>query len=170
MFKAKLNFKFYLVALVFLGIVVLGWYGIYFLNANEILMDDVPMKTSTKMLFTILMSIVAVSWTMSLLALIRQIIVGSAFDIDKDGIHTTATGIVIFAFIFIVPIQRIPYDAIQNISVENGILSVTLDKSKIETFLILKPFVRKKYHFFAGFTSEKYSEIKRTIENYLDNR
>ena len=39
-FKAKLNLKFYIVSILLLGIVALGWYGVYFLNANEILMED----------------------------------------------------------------------------------------------------------------------------------
>ena len=170
MMKAKLNFKFYIVFALLLGSVVLAWYGIYFLNANEILVEDgSPLDASTKMLFTILTSLVAISWTISLFTLLRQIIVGSAFYMDKDGIHTTATAFIIFAFIFIVPIKTIPYDAIDRISVENGVLSMTFDKSKIEVFPIFKPLVRKEYHFFLGYTSEKQSEIKQTIDVFMEN-
>ena len=55
MFKAKLNFKFYIVALVLLGVVLLGWYGIYFLQTQEILMENgEPMEATTKVVFTVL--------------------------------------------------------------------------------------------------------------------
>ena len=168
--KAKLNFKFYIVFALLLGSVVLAWYGIYFLNANEILVEDgSPLDASTKMLFTILTSLVAISWTISLFTLLRQIIIGSAFYVDKDGIHTTATAFVIFAFIFIVPIKTIPYDAIAQVHEDNGILSVKIDKSKISVLPILKLFVRMEYRFFSGFTKENSSEIKQMLTQFIEN-
>ena len=38
--KARLNLKFYIIFIVMLCLVVFVWYGIYFLNSNEILMED----------------------------------------------------------------------------------------------------------------------------------
>ena len=166
--KARLNLKFYIISIVMLCLVVFVWYGIYFLNSNEILMEDnTPMDAGTKSLFTILMSVVAISWIASLLTLIRQIVLGYAFRVDEDGIHSTATAIVILAFIFVVPIKRIPYSAIQQFSEENGILTIRIDKSKIQVVPFLKPFVRKEYHFFSGFTKEKGENIKETLNDFI---
>ena len=82
-FKAKLNLKFYIVSILLLGIVALGWYGVYFLNANEILMEDnTPMDSQTKMLFIIAIGAVVLSWTFSFFTLIRQVLLGYAFVID----------------------------------------------------------------------------------------
>ena len=103
MLKAKLSLKFYIVACFLVGAVVLGWYGIYFLNANEILMEDnSPMDSGTKLIFTILMSVIVLSWSFSLVTVIRQMILGSAFRIDENGIHNTSTVIMVFAFIFVI--------------------------------------------------------------------
>lgn len=168
-FRAKLNLKFYIVSVLLLCLVLFVWYGIYFLNTNEILMEDnSAMASGTKALFTALMSIVAVSWTMSLFALLRQIIVGIAFCMDNDGIHTTATAVMVLAFIFVVPIKIIPYDAIVQVYEDNGILSIKLDKSKIAVLPILRPFVRKEYHFFSGFTKEKAIEIERVLNQFIE--
>ena len=53
-FKAKLSLKFYIVSFLLLGIVAFGWYGIYFLNTNEILMEDnTPMDIQIKIILTI---------------------------------------------------------------------------------------------------------------------
>ena len=72
MFKAKLNFKFYLVALVFLGVVVLGWYGIYFLQTHEILMENgEPMESTTRIVFLVLGLLIVLSWTFSFLTVFR---------------------------------------------------------------------------------------------------
>ena len=166
--KARLNLKFYIISIVMLCLVVFVWYGIYFLNSNEILMEDnTPMDAGTKSLFTVLMSMIAISWTASLLTLIRQMLLGFAFRIAENGIHDTATAIMILAFIFVVPIRRIPYNAIQQISEENGILTIRIDKSKIQVVPFLKPFVRKEYHFFSGFTKEKVENIKETLNDFM---
>jgi len=94
-------------------------------------------------------------------------LLGYAFRIDENGIHDTATAIMILAFIFVVPIRRIPYNAIQQISEENGILTIRIDKSKIQVVPFLKPFVRKEYHFFSGFTKEKVENIKETLNDFM---
>ena len=168
MMKARLTIKFYIISIVMFCLVAFAWYGIYFLNSNEILMEDnAPMDTGTKSLFTVLMSIVAISWTASLLTLIRQMLLGQAFRIDEDGIHNTVTAIIILAFVFVVPIKRIPYNAIQQLSEENGILTVRMDKAKIQAAPILKLFAQKDYHFFSGFTKEKTENIKATLNDFM---
>ena len=164
MLKAKLSVKFYIVSILLLILVLFGWYGVYFLNANEILMEDnAPMDSGTKMILTVLMSVVLLSWSLSLVTVIRQMVLGYAFYIDESGINTTATANMVLAFIFVVPVKLIPYDAIQKITEENGILSVEIDKSKIKSASALKLFVRGKYHFFSGFTKEKTEKIKEII-------
>ena len=166
--KARLNLKFYIISIVMLCLVIFVWYGICFLNSNEILMEDnTSMDAGTKSLFTVFMSIVAISWTASLLTLIRQTLLGYAFRVDEDGIHNTATAIMILAFIFVVPIKRIPYNAIQQLSEENGILTILIDKSKIQVAPFFKPFVRKEYHFFSGFTKENVENIKETLNDFM---
>ena len=167
--KAKLNPKFYIITVLLFCIVVFGWYGIYILNANEILIEDSsPMDSGTKMILTVFMSVIVLSWSVSLLTLIRQIIIGHAFYMDEEGIHTTATAIMVLAFIFVVPVKRIPYEAIQQISKEKEILTIRIDKSKIQVIPILKPFVRKEYHFFPGFTKEKAENIKEILNGFIE--
>ena len=165
-FKARLNLKFYIISIVLLCLVAFVWYGIYFLNTNEILMEDnTPMSAGTKAVFTVFMSMIALSWT--LLVLIRQMVIGLAFCIDKSGICTTATASLVLAFIFIVPIRRIPYDAIIQVSEKDGGLMVELNKSKIEASPVFKFFARNEFHFFLGFTKEKQNEIKQALNQYM---
>ena len=168
MIKARVSLKFYIVSFVLLALVVFVWYGIYFLNANEILMEDgAPMDSTTKMIFTVLMSLIAFSWSVSSLILIRQMLLKYAFVMDEDGIHNTVTAIVILAFIVIVPVKLIPYDAVLYTKEEDGILTSKLDKAKCVTSPVFKPFMRSEYHFFSGFTSEKQENIKNTLDKYV---
>lgn len=167
-FKAKLNLKFYFVSILLLGIVAFGWYGVFFLNTNEILMEDnTPMDAQTKIMFTILISAAVLTWTFSLFTLARQVIFGYAFVIDENGIHTTVTAIIVLAFIFVIPIRTIPFSAIEKVSEDNGVLTLYIDKTKINVIPILRTFARKKYHLFYGFTVEKQDIIKAEIEKYI---
>jgi len=166
-FKAKLNLKFYVVAILLLGIVVLGWYGLFFLNANEILMEDnLPMDKNTKAIFSVLIGIIVLSWTFSLFTVIRQILIGYAFSIDKDGIKFTATAVNVLAFIFVVPIRKIPFSAIEKVSQDDGVLTLHIDKAKVDMVPLFRIFARKKYHLFCGFTVEKQEKIKVELEKY----
>ena len=168
-FKAKLNLKFYIVSILLLGIVVFGWYGgVYFLNTNEILMEDnTPMDSQTKMLFTIAIAIVVLSWTFSFFTLIKQMLFGYAFMIDENGVHNTATAINVFAFIFVVPIRTIPFSAIEKVSEDDGILTLHINKSEIDMIPFLRVFARKKYHLFSGFTVENRDIVKTELEKYI---
>ncbi len=167
-FKAKLNLKFYIASVILLGMVVFGWYGLYFLNANEILMEDnAPMDSQTKLTFSIIIGSVVLSWSISFLTLVRQIIHGQAFSINKDGIHYTCTAINVLAFIFIIPIKTIPYDAIEKIYEEDGILTLFIDKNKVDMISALRVFARKRYHLFSGFTEENQEKIKEELDKYI---
>ena len=166
--KVRLNVKFYVAFIVLLCLSVLVWYGVYFINSNEILMeDDTPMDKGTKLIFTVIMSIVAISWSASSLTLLRQALLGYAFHMDKDGIQNTATAIMFFALIIIVPVKRIPYDAIQRTLDEGGMLTVRIDKERIQAASLIKLFVHKEYHFFSGFTSEKKENIKVALNDFM---
>ena len=167
-FKAKLNLKFYIISILLLGIVVLGWYGIFSLNTNEILMEDnMPMDVQTKLFFTIALSLIVISWTLSLFTLIRQALFGYAFAIDENGIHTTATATIVLAFIFVVPIKTIPFSAIEKVSKDDGVFTLHIDKAKIDIIPILRIFATKRYHLFSGFTTEKQDVIKIELEKFI---
>ena len=97
----------------------------------------------------------------------RQIWMGQAFSMDEEGIHSTATGTIIFALIFIIPVRTIPYSAIENISEESGVLTLHIDKAKIDMIPILRIFAEKRYHLFSGFTAEKQENIKSELYKFI---
>ena len=169
MLKAKFSIKFYIVAILLLAMVIFGWYGIYFLNANEILTEDnTAMDSDYKLIFTVLFSLIVSTWSLSLVTVIRQMILGCAFRMDENGIHDTATGIVIFSLIIIVPVKSIPYEAIQQLTTEeDGGLTIRLDKSKLQISPLFKLFARKEYHFFSALTKEKSENIKKTLNRFM---
>lgn len=167
MFKAKLNFKFYLVALVFLGVVVLGWYGIYFLQTHEILMENgEPMESTTRIVFLVLGLLIVLSWTFSFLIVLIQALRGYGFYMDEDGIHNTVTAIVFLSFIFVVPIKEIPYFAIIKTVENRGVVTLVLDKSKLRMSSFLNMFAQQEYHFFHTFITAKQEDVQEAYYHF----
>ena len=166
--KAKLSFSFYFVALLLIGITVFAWYGALFMN-TEVITDENghPLDDATSTAFTAIICAVAFTWTVSSLTVIRQMLFGYAFLIDENGIRNTASGLILFAFIFVIPIKLIPYSAITDMYIKDNALTVTIDKSKIKAIPPLKIFIRKEYHFFSGFTKVDANRLRAMIENYM---
>lgn len=165
---AKLNAKFYVVTVLFSGIVVLGWYGIWFLNSNVILMEnESPMTGETKMLFTLFMAAAVLSWSVSLVSMLRQILFGCAFKMDESGIHTTSTVMIFLAFILVIPIKTIPYDAIVGIKKENNVIILHIDKARVTGCSFLRLFIRKQYSLFEGFTTVNKMDIENILNIYV---
>ena len=167
MFKAKLNFRFYLVALILLGVVVLGWYGIYFLQTHEILMENgEPMEATTRTVFTVLGILIVLSWTLSFLTVLIQALRSYAFYMDEDGIHNTATVLAFLAFIFVVPVKEIPYSAVIKTMDVRGTVTLILDKSKLRMNSFLNMFAQQEYHFFHTFTRDKQEKIQEAYYHF----
>lgn len=163
---AKLNTKFYITTLLLGALTLFTWYGIYFLNTNEILMEDnTPMTAGYKLFFTIVTSLIAFSWTVSLINMIRQIILGYAYTADRNGIYNTLSASIILAFIFVVPVKEIPRRAILKITETEDYSTVTeIDKSNIIISRIFKLFASRQYHFCRGYTKQSPCETAKLFK------
>ena len=166
--KAHLNGKFYFTVLLLCGMIAFVAYGIYFVNHEVILMEDgTPMGTGTKWMMSVLFGIVLLSWCLSLLTLVRQMLLGQAFVLDAQGVHGTASALLIFTLLLVVPVRSIPFAAVTRITKQNAMLTLHLDKSKLDVFPLFRPFVRKEYRLFMGFTKESPREIREGLEEML---
>lgn len=162
---AKLNAKFYVVTVLLLCLILFVLHGIYFLNANPILMEEgTPMSAETKGLFTVLMSIILLSWILSFVSMLRQILLGCAFKMDENGIHSTLTAFIFLSFILVVPVKEIPYSAIDRVDDTQ----IHFDKKQISSYPVLRLFVRKQYGMFEGFTGADKSEIKKILDSHTN--
>ena len=167
MFKPRLSLKIYVAFCLLAVIVAIGWYGAYFISVNEILTEDnTPMDGGTKSFFISVICLASLSWSVSLMTVLRQMILGYAFFIDKKGIHSTATASLFLAFIFIMPVKLIPFEAIVSLNMRDGILTARINKDKICASPLFKPFIRSEYHFFSGFTKSSASDIRAAVESF----
>lgn len=166
--KAHLNGKFYFTVLLLCGMIAFVGWGIYFVNHETILMEDgAPMDVGTKRMMSVLFGLILLSWCLSLLVLLRQMLLGQAFVLDAQGVHGTASALLLFTVLLVVPVRHIPFAAVTRITRQNAMLTLHLDKSKLDVFPLFRPFVRKEYHLFMGFTKESPREIREALEEML---
>lgn len=165
-FQATCNRKLWVVFFLLTGATALGWYGVWFLNTHPIRMeDDALMDPGTKLLFSLVMGVVVLSWTVSWGVLLRQLLGGTAFTLEADGIHGTVIAQMRFALILVMPVRRIPYGAIRRVEVEEGMTVLHLDTALVEAPLGRRLLARE-YHLLHGFTKETPEEIRAALARF----
>ncbi|HIW15570.1 MAG TPA: hypothetical protein H9691_09050 [Firmicutes bacterium] len=148
MLHGKLRPGFY-IATVFLAaaVALLLWFLPSWLSEDILLDDNTPLPAAQKTVITVIFILVLLSWTVSLIVMIMQIVRGSLFTADASGITHTLQAMVLFALIIVIPIRKIPREAIENLEEKDGHLQARLNKRKVDVCPLWRPFVQKTYHF-----------------------
>ncbi len=165
MFSPKLNTKFYIISVLLCVFVPLMWWMVYSLAFGNGTIEG--FSEVGKWIFIAALFIIILNWTFSAFSLLRQMISGSAFCMDQNGIHSTLSVFKVFSLIFAVPVRNIPYSAIERVEEENGLLTLVLKKSEIDVFPLFRIFVSKRYNLFYGFTKENSDRIKEELGRYI---
>ncbi len=78
--------------------------------------------------------VVGTVWVISAMTMILQIFFykKSGLKLSKEGISDTLVFMNILAFYFVMPVKFIPWDAINSISEEKGVLVAVVDTSKVD--------------------------------------
>lgn len=166
-YEAKNKFTVWIFFAFLLAITAIGWYGLWFINTETIHMEDGSvMGNDFKLIASAVMGAAVLSWTFSLVTVIRQIFSGCAFTISEEGVCNTYCAVSFLAFIFVIPIKRIPYSAIKELREEGSALVATLDKKQIEVFPAVRFLVPREYNFMYGQTKSKVPEIRSELSKY----
>ena len=151
-----------------LGMVVFVAYGAYFMCVNQVTGENgLPLSNGERTFFVVAISIIGLSWLISFITMLRQAVMGCAFEIDAQGIRKTASTMTFLAFVFVVPIRTIPYNAIKSVSDKGGMLTLSIDKAKLDVSPLLRAFIRSEYSFFRGFTTANTEDIKYALDRYM---
>lgn len=181
-YKAKLNFKFYLVTLLLSAAVALIVWFVYGLLTERIALGGGEyFQAREQAIIAMLVCLIGSSWVFSLITLLRQILRGYAFIADENGIHNTLTLKIVFSVILVVPVKNIPYSAVRyrtELYSEDEInqiadkfrkkrvtiTTLALDKSKIDVAKPLRPFAGGMYTLCSGFTAEKSAAVLEKLK------
>lgn len=165
-YEPKLKPVFYILCILLCALVVFGWYAIYFLNTNVIMMEDVPMSSDMRTIMTVLLSVIVGTWTFSLVTAVTQAVRGYAYSLDETGICNTLMGIMIFSLIIVIPIKCIPYTAIAEFTTKDGEPVAKVRRKEVVVPFILRPFVRGEYFFLYRLSRTDFDELKGHISRH----
>ncbi len=91
-------------------------------------------------LTVVLASVTLIACFLSVIMLVRQLVKfqGTAFTVDREGIHDTFIGITIFAFTLILPVRLIPWSAVKSLEIDGNKLSFKLNRKEIDASPVAK--------------------------------
>ena len=171
MIKQKLNSSFY-VYIVFLAICLITFPGTIFgiLTDTVVPENGEAFNIRGKILLVSCGTLITLFSAISIITAIRQVIIGHAFIIDGEGIHSTLSVFGSKTIAVLLPIKKIPYDAIESAYMDGSNVTLILDKEKIEVNSLIKPFVRKKYKFVYQFAKYDEKSLRELFNRYTNNR
>jgi len=157
----KLNAKFAICLAAIIVVILLAIRCIYMFFTGQII--DEKGESCGKVLdtvFGLLFSIIASSYIYSAITMLRQYIFhsGNAFELTERGIENTMVSINILAFIFVMPVKCIPWDAVKSVSPDGSGYDASVNIKKVKANFLAKLVLLTGYGFCNKFTKEKITE------------
>ena len=110
--------------------------------------------------------VISLSWLWSAIVMFRQLVKHGcrAFTVTEEGIENTLTFVILFAFIFVLPVKKIPWDNITYADDEDCYIRAR--RKDIEAGFLAKTIVAVKgYSFCNGFIKPKMT--REAFEKYV---
>ena len=124
--KYKAAWRYYFFLILFSSVALLGAKVIFMLLNGEIMYEDEPMHKSVAILISIPLCVVLSNYVITSYTLLRQLIKfeKSVVTITPEGIENTLVFLNLFAFIFVLPVKLIPWEAVKYFDEENTYIRV----------------------------------------------
>ena len=165
--KAMFSKKILILFLVLLALSIMGvWFSIILMK-TEIMTDSGPMSPALQSTLGLCVTLITLSWLMSLNMLIRVTSDKICFVIDENGISNTFVFSIFLSLTFVCSIRSIPWEAVTAIKKnDSGALMLILDTSKIEAGFIGKHFLKHCFMFPPYYKDVKAQDIENEIKKY----
>ena len=162
----KLNTK-YLICLIalLLILILVGRVAWSWLNDGITMEDGTDPGIGLDVAMSIAL-VISLSWLWSAIVMFRQLVTHrcSAFTVTEEGIENTLTFVILFAFIFVLPVKKIPWDAITYADDEDCYIRAR--RKDIEVGFLAKTIVAVKgYSFCHSFIKPKMT--REEFEKYV---
>lgn len=152
----KLNIRYLICFLLLAAVLALLGKVVFMLLTEQISFEDEAADPTLSRLFGALLALPAFSYFYSFYIMLVQYIKhkGSAFVLTENGIEDTVTCLMFFSLIFVLPVGRIPWEAVKSIDFSNGRYTVKIDTTTVEAGRIAKLILRiRGYGFCYKFIS-----------------
>lgn len=106
---------------------------------------------SANLIICVLFLLVALSHLTSFIVVLTNILKNKsvALSLDSKGIHNTFVFVMFGAAMFVLPVKKIPWEAVKEIKEERGVCALRVDPDMIEANIIAKKYL-KSQNFMCG--------------------
>lgn len=167
--QGKLNKGYWLF---FAFLLAVGGEAIWFaceLLSGRVMTENGLMDKSESLLLGIGVLLIALTWIWSALVMLSYCVKGVAFVMDEKGISQTFVGFGFLAFIVMLPVKQIPWDAVVAVTKdENGALKLKLQTGKVKASFFAKLILKMGYTFpLCSLGRAEKEEWKTAMETYI---
>lgn len=152
----KLNGRYLVCCLFLLSVLILAGRVIYMLVQGQVSDHGKEMSSFITVIIIAVIALPVSTYVYSFIIMLKQYIKhkGNAYTLTQNGIENTLTFINLFAFIFVLPVKKIPWEAIKVIDNSEGFYQIRVSIKMIEASLLAKGimFIRG-YNFCYKFSS-----------------
>lgn len=142
MHRFKLNWKVYFFLSFFSLVIIIGARAVYMLLGGQVSYgeDGEEIGKGLSVFMAVLVSLVLSTYFITVLNLLKQIICfkRTALTITENGIENTLILLNLFAFVFVVPVKLIPWEAVKYFDSDNGIPYIRINIKEIEAGFLAK--------------------------------
>ena len=167
--RGKLNKGYWLFFAFLLAVACAAiWFAVELLGGS-VMAENGPMEKEQSLLLGIGVLLIALSWIWSAWVMLSFCVKGVAFVMDENGISQTFVGFGFLAFIVMLPVKQIPWDAVVAVTKdENGSLKLKLQTGKVKAPFLAKLILKMGYSFpVCSLGRAEKEEWKTAMENYI---
>lgn len=167
--QGKLNKGYWLFFAVLLAVSGAAIWFACLLIGGGVMTENGPMDKNESLFLGIGVLLIALSWIWSAWVMLSFCVKGVAFVMDENGISQTFVGIVLLAFMVMLPVKQIPWDAVVAVTKdENDALKLKLQTGKVKAPFLAKLILKMGYSFpICSLGRAEKEEWKTAMENYI---
>ncbi len=138
------------------------------LLGGKIMTENGLMAENERLFLGVGVGLIALTWIWSALVFLSYCVRGIGFVMDEKGISQTFVGFGLLAFILILPVKQIPWDAVTAVEKENGEIKLKLQTSKVKASFLAKLVLKMGYTFpRCSLGRAEKQEWKTAMESYI---
>ncbi len=150
------NGRFWFFLLLFTGVVVLGIRVEYMLLTNQVALEDEPMGYGFSVALGLIIGVFLCSYLVSSIVMWKQVFVHkTGLTLSEDGICRTLVFVNVLAAVIVVPVRRIPWEAVHYYD-RKELPYIRVDVKQVEAGWMAKLLLLVLgYHFLVPFLKPK---------------
>ena len=122
----KLGWRYWFFLILFSGVLLIGGKAVFMLFAGQVTMEDGTIDLLFNRVMAVALSVVLLTYLITVINLVKFLVLhrGCGLSITYQGIENTAVFINVLAFVLVLPVKLIPWEAVTYVDDEAAYIRV----------------------------------------------